>query len=94
MPSLDRETLLAQTRSNPSTLGDKSAMTVIPPTPDPIKPATSGFDYSRPLSGNLGMYKLLWRASRASRASGPKPHLLARAVRQLWIPWTLLGSSG
>ena len=69
-------------------------MTVIPPTPDPIKPATSGFDYSRPLSGNLGMYKLLWRASRASRASGPKPHLLARAVRQLWIPLDTLGVIG
>jgi hypothetical protein len=69
-------------------------MTPTSPVQETAAPPDSKFDYSRPLSGNLGLYKLLWRASRVAGANNPKPHLLARLVRRLWIPVDILGLIG
>ena len=56
------------------------------PTPPPI-----GFDYTRPISGNTGLYKFAWRAMRAGSTSGPKPYRLAVWARRLWLPADIIG---
>ena len=52
-----------------------------------------GFDFSRPLSGNIGFYKTLWRAYRQTQklSSAPKPRKLVRFTRLLWLPVDAVG---
>jgi hypothetical protein len=54
----------------------------------PNQTPPEGFDYTRPLSGNIDFYKSLWRAYRQSRklSTSPKPRKLVRFARFLWLP--------
>jgi cation transport ATPase len=54
--------------------------------------APAGFDFSRPLSGNIGFYKSLWRTYQQTRKlSTQKPRKLVRFTRILWLPVDLIG---
>jgi len=64
------------------------------PTPPPEAAPTSGFDFARPLSGNIEMYKSLWGAYRTVQKSGPHPPLLVRLLGRLWLPLDVIGIIG
>jgi cation transport ATPase len=58
----------------------------------PPQNAPEGFDYARPLTGNLDFYKSLWSTYRATRKlSAKKPRKLVRFIQQLWLPVDLFG---
>jgi hypothetical protein len=61
------------------------------PNQDP-QDTPAGFDFSRPLSGNIGFYKSLWRTYRQTRKlSTQKPRKLVRFTRLLWLPVDTIG---